>query len=166
MSSNLFFNMNPLDAYFINQSHNPGKLTFVNASFWGKRVAIHKLLRPFNFDLKTYPPRKILREVSRVSSLILRAKLWLAEKVLPHGNRFAARVCGRYFSEGEKRRPEIRLRFARYICMAYLHFLLSTVFKCSSAGWLVACEQSLCWGKNSEERPVQRLDDSPPFALV
>ena len=25
MSSNLFFNMNPLDAYFINQSNNPGK---------------------------------------------------------------------------------------------------------------------------------------------
>ena len=32
MSSNLFFDVNPLDAYFINQSHDPGKLTFVNAS--------------------------------------------------------------------------------------------------------------------------------------
>ena len=92
--------------------HNHGKLTFVNASFWGKRVAIHKLLRPFNFDLKTYPPRKILREVSRVSSLILRAKPWLANKVLSHGNRFVARVRRRYFSEREKRRPEIRLLFA------------------------------------------------------
>ena len=28
---------------FINQSHNPRKLTFVNASFWGKRAATHKL---------------------------------------------------------------------------------------------------------------------------
>ena len=39
MFSNFFFNRNPLDAYFINQSQNPGKLTFVNASFWGKRAA-------------------------------------------------------------------------------------------------------------------------------
>ena len=31
VSNNLFFNMNPLDAYFINQFHNPGKSTFVNA---------------------------------------------------------------------------------------------------------------------------------------
>ena len=89
--------MNPLDAYFINQSHNPGKLTFVNASFWEKRTAIHKPRRPFNFDLKTYPSRTILREVSRVSSLILRAKPWLAKKVLRHGNRFVARVRRRYF---------------------------------------------------------------------
>ena len=29
-------------------------------------------------------------------------------------NRFAARVRRRYFSEGEKRRPEMRLRFAGY----------------------------------------------------
>ena len=27
MCSHLFFNLNPLEAYFINQSHNPGKLT-------------------------------------------------------------------------------------------------------------------------------------------
>ena len=114
MSSNLFFDMNPLDTYFVNQSHNPGKLTFVNASFWEKRTAIHKPRRPFNFDLKTYPSRTILREVSRVSSLILRAKPWLAKKVLRHGNRFVARVRRRYFSEGEKRRPEMRLRFAGY----------------------------------------------------
>ena len=114
MSSNLFFDMNPLDAYFNSQSHNPGKLTFVNASFWEKRTAIHKPRRPFNFDLKTYPSRTILREVSRVSSLILRAKPWLAKKVLRHGNRFAARVRRRYFSEGEKRRPKMRLLFAGY----------------------------------------------------
>ena len=36
--------MNPLGTYFINQSHNPGKLTFVNAA------AVHRLRRPFNFD--------------------------------------------------------------------------------------------------------------------
>ena len=29
MSSKRFFGVNPLDAYFINQSHDPGKLTFV-----------------------------------------------------------------------------------------------------------------------------------------
>ena len=96
----------------VNQSHNPGKLTFVNASFWEKRTAIHEPRRPFNFDLKTYPSRTILREVSRVSSLILRAKPWLAKKVLCHGNRFVAWVRRRYFSEGEKRRPEMRLLFA------------------------------------------------------
>ena len=94
--------INPLDTYFVNQSHNPGKLTFVNASFWEKRTAIHKPRRPFNFDLKTYPSRTILREVSRVSSLILRAKPWLAKKVLRHGNRFAARVRRRYFFGGRE----------------------------------------------------------------
>ena len=80
--------MNPLDTYFVNQSHNPGKLTFVNLPFWEKRTAIHKPRRPFNFDLKTYALRTILREVSRVSSLILRAKLWLDKKVLRHGKSF------------------------------------------------------------------------------
>ena len=59
-------------------------------------------------------PRTILREVSRVSSLILRAKLWLAKKVLRHGNRLAAWVRRRYFLERKKRRPEIRQRFAGY----------------------------------------------------
>ena len=39
-SSNLFFNMNPLSAYFVYQSHNPGKLTFVNVSFWVERVSV------------------------------------------------------------------------------------------------------------------------------
>ena len=53
------------------------------------------------------PKSPILQEVSRVSSLILRAKPWLAQKVLCHGNRH-----GRYFSEGEKRRPEMRMLFA------------------------------------------------------
>ena len=123
--------MNPLDTYFVNQSHNPGKLTFVNASFWEKRTAIHKPRRPFNFDLKTYPSRTILREVSRVSSLILRAKPWLAKKVLRHGNRFVARVRRRYFSEGEKRRPEMRLRFAGYLHdnMSTKHFRIQKWFK-------------------------------------
>ena len=51
MCSNLFFSMNTVDAYFINQSHNPGKLTFVNVSFREKRAAIHKLRRPFKFRL-------------------------------------------------------------------------------------------------------------------
>ena len=92
MSSNLFFNMNPLDAYFINQSHNPGKLTFVNASFWEKgRLYTSYVV------LSTYPPRTILREVSRVSYLILRAKPWLAKMVWRYRNRFAARVRRRYF---------------------------------------------------------------------
>ena len=31
------------------------------------------------------------------------------QKFLRHGNGFAARVRRRYFSEGEKRRPELRL---------------------------------------------------------
>ena len=61
--------MNPLGTYFINQSHNPGKLTFVNAA------GVHRLRRPFNFDLYTHPPRTILQGVWRVSSLIFRAKL-------------------------------------------------------------------------------------------
>ena len=37
------------------------------------------------------------------------------QEVLRHGNRFAARVRRRYFSEGEKRRPEMRLLFAGYM---------------------------------------------------
>ena len=41
--SSMFFNMNPLGAYFIYQSHNPGKLTFVNVLFWGKRATVHSL---------------------------------------------------------------------------------------------------------------------------
>ena len=129
MSSNLFFDINPLDTYFVNQSHNPGKLTFVNASFWEKRTAIHKPRRPFNFDLKTYPSRTILREVSRVSSLILRAKPWLAKKVLRHRNRFVARVRRRYFSEEEKRRPEMRLRLAGYHFICELKFYARTHVK-------------------------------------
>ena len=46
-----FFDMNPLGAYFINQYHSQGELTFLNASFWEKRAAVHRLLRLFNFDL-------------------------------------------------------------------------------------------------------------------
>ena len=37
------------------------------------------------------------------------------QEVLRHGSRFAGRVRRRYFSEGEKRRPEMRLRFAGYL---------------------------------------------------
>ena len=36
------------------------------------------------------------------------------KKVLRQGNRFVAHVRKRYFSEGEKRRPQIRLRLAGY----------------------------------------------------
>ena len=55
-------------------------------------------------------------EESREESLELFSTLWsdwptTKQKVLRHGNRFAAPVRGRYFSEGEKRRPEIRLMF-------------------------------------------------------
>ena len=37
-------------------------------------------------------------------------------------NRFAARVRRRCFSEGEKRRPEMRLRFAGYYQLETLRF--------------------------------------------
>ena len=42
--------------------------------------------------------------------------IWRTSKqnVLRQGNRLVAHVRRRYFSEGEKRRPEIRLRFAGY----------------------------------------------------
>ena len=44
-------------------------------------------------------------------------------KALRHGNRFAARVRRRYFSEGEKRRREIRLLFVGYaiVCSRFSH---------------------------------------------
>ena len=103
--------MNPLDGYFINQSHNPGKLTFVNATFWEKRAAILKLRLLFN----SYPPHTILREVSRVSSLILRAKPWLAKKVLRHGNRFAARIRRRCF---RRKRGDDR----KWVCCSQLGY--------------------------------------------
>ena len=56
----------------------------------------------------------------REGSLELYSILWSdwptsKQKVLRHENRFAARVCRRYFSEGEKRRPEMRLLFAGYL---------------------------------------------------
>ena len=55
----------------------------------------------------------------REESLELYSILWSdwptsKQEVLRHGNRFAARVRRRYFSEGEKRRPEMRLQFAGY----------------------------------------------------
>ena len=51
-------------------------------------------------------------------------KPWLAKKVLRHGNRFAARVRRRYFSEGERWPPEIRLLFAGYFPAFLFWFLL------------------------------------------
>ena len=78
ISCDLFFNMNPLCAYFINQSYHPGKQTFLNASFWEKRAAVQATL---SFQKHPTALRTILRGDSRVSSLILRAKLWLAKKV-------------------------------------------------------------------------------------
>ena len=44
-------------------------------------------------------------------------------KVLRHGNRFGARGRRRYFSEEEKRRPEIRLLFVGYaiVCSRFSH---------------------------------------------
>ena len=52
----------------------------------------------------------------REESLELFSTLWsdwptTKQKVLRHGNRFAAPVRERYFSEGGKRRPEKRLMF-------------------------------------------------------
>ena len=62
----------------------------------------------------------ILRpEVSRVSSLILRAKLSLVKKVLRHGNRFAARVRRCYVSEGEKRRTGTTSALRRLVLKLY-----------------------------------------------
>ena len=56
----------------------------------------------------------------REESLELYSILWSdwptsKQEVLRHGNRFVARVRRRYFSEREKRRPEMRLRFAGYV---------------------------------------------------
>ena len=44
------------------------------------------------------------------------------QKASRHGNRFTARVRRRYFSEGEKRRPEMRLLFAGYRFSRLLKF--------------------------------------------
>ena len=43
-------------------------------------------------------------------------------KVWRHGNRFAARVCRRYFSKGKKRRPEMHLLVAGYRFSRLLKF--------------------------------------------
>ena len=56
----------------------------------------------------------------REESLELYSILWSdwptsKQEILRHGNRFAARVRRRYFLEGEKRRPEMRLLFAGYV---------------------------------------------------
>ena len=63
----------------------------------------------------------------REESLELYSILWSdwptsKQKALRHGNRFAARVRRCYFSEGEKRRQEIRLLFAGYRFSRLLKF--------------------------------------------
>ena len=68
----------------------------------------------------------------REESLKLYSILWSdwptsKQEVLRHGNRFAARVCRRYFSEGEKRRPKMRLRFAGYFSSVPLVLSVATV---------------------------------------
>ena len=139
--------MNPLDAYLINQSHNPGKLTFVNASFWGKRAAEHKLRHPFNFELLRYPPRTILRVVLQVSSSILRAKPWLAKKfyvtgiVLPLG--FANVTFRRERRDDQK-----------YSCCsrAMIRLVLSVSQPCSQGSLLPALLR--CVGENPRNEVV------------
>ena len=68
------------------------------------------------------------RARGREESLELYSILWSdwptsKQKVLRHGNRFAARVRRRYFSKGEKRRPEIRLGIASYFPIGFISFL-------------------------------------------
>ena len=63
------------------------------------------------------PKYKTRHARGREESLELYSILWSdwptsKQKVSRHGNHFAARVRRRYFSEGERRRPKIRLRFA------------------------------------------------------
>ena len=63
----------------------------------------------------------------REESLELYSILWSdwptsKQEVLRHGNRFAARVRRCYFSEGEKRRPEMCLLFAGYRFSRLLKF--------------------------------------------
>ena len=100
--------MNPLGAYF----PQSGQINFRKRVVLRKKGSCTQATSSFQISTCKQIHRARPREVLRVSSLILRAKLSLAKKVLRHGNRFAARVHRRYFSEGEKRRPEIRLRFA------------------------------------------------------
>ena len=67
-----------------------------------------------------------MREVSRVTSLILRAKPWSAKKTLRHGNRFASRVRRRSISGGREvttgiasavRRLHLGKQIAFFICL-------------------------------------------------
>ena len=53
------------------------------------------------------------------------------QQILRHGNRFAARVRRRYFSEGEKGRPEMRLLFAGYVkaCSRFYACISSLLIK-------------------------------------
>lgn len=68
----LYFTKSPSGTYFIYQSQGPGKLTFVNAS---------SIYLPLLFRLlKHVHHARILREFSRASSELLRAKLWLVRR--------------------------------------------------------------------------------------
>ena len=51
MSSKRFFDVNPLDAYFINQSHDPGKLTFVKHVDLRKKGGYTQATSSFQFRL-------------------------------------------------------------------------------------------------------------------
>ena len=84
MSFNLFFNMNPLDAYFINHFHDPGKLTFVNAR--GKRAAM-------SFQ-RIHRARSCEKSRELVPLLYELDRDWLRTFYVTE-NRFAARVRGR-----------------------------------------------------------------------
>ena len=59
--------------------------------------------------------RRHFSPVKRVSSLILRAKPWLANKVLRHAIVLPLGFADSIFRRGEKRRPEMRLLFASYL---------------------------------------------------
>ena len=79
----------------------------------GNLVIVVKFTLQSVFSNSHQNPRNA-RERSRKESLELYSILWSdwptsKQKALRHGNRFAARVCRRYFSGGEKRRAKIRL---------------------------------------------------------
>ena len=88
----LYFTKSPWGTYFIYQSQGPGKLTFVNAS---------SIYLPLLFRLlKHVHHARILREFSRASSELLRAKLWL--------------VHGRYNTFRVERRDD-----CEYVCVQF-----------------------------------------------
>ena len=88
------------------------------------------MVAKFTFQSVFSNSRRNLRRFSargREESLEPYSILWSdwptsKRKVWRHGNRFAARVCRRYFSEGEKRRPEMHLLVAGYRFSRLLKF--------------------------------------------